>query len=424
MSARYEEHTDPRLPSETRADFLGKTAAAGIAYAAALWPRRVGAVDLGGVEFGPSEPNKFDIPPEDNPDGLRSPRPLAYRVEYTDPPTTIPFPRNMEDRLVAEMASQKLLFFGVHGDSPADQQLAARLMGKIASKLKDKAAIGLEQVERQFQSALDDYVAEGRTPGASEPGELLDQADARLAEATQWKERSTLPFDSYRPVFHLARRRGLPLVALGVDSESVFQVMRNGMDSLREEDRNSFVADFKGFVSYVRDKGFQAYADKLIFPSYERLMDEGLLGDTPPTRPNFFSARILVDEALASRAVEWVTSKANQNRPLLVLQREDRVKFGFGASGRAARIAESFGGKMPTRTVLVNPTAIDSLSDNRSLRLALEYADDLYAGKPLANYLWFTKSPKVSLIPRMLNPENKGWLENINLYELRGSAKT
>ena len=79
---------------------------------------------------------------------------------------------------------------------------------------------------------------------------------------------------------------------------------------------------------------------------------------------------------------------------------------------------------MPTRTVLVNPTAIDSLSDNRSLRLALEYADDLYAGKPLANYLWFTKSPKVSLIPRMLNPENKGWLENINLYELRGSAKT
>ena len=47
---------------------------------------------------------------------------------------------------MAEMASQKLLFFGVHGDSPADQQLAARLMGKIASKLKDKAAIGLEQV--------------------------------------------------------------------------------------------------------------------------------------------------------------------------------------------------------------------------------------------------------------------------------------
>lgn len=88
------------------------------------------------------------------------------------------------------------------------------------------------------------------------------------------------------------------------------------------------------------------------------------------------------------------------------------------------RIAKSFGGELPTKTILVNPTALDSLSDNRSLRLALEYADDLYAGKPLADYLWFSKSPKVNLIPRMLNPETKGWLEQINLYELRGSART
>lgn len=44
------------------------------------------------------------------------------------------------------MADPKLLFFGVHGDSPTDQDLAARLMEKIASKLKDKTAIGFEQV--------------------------------------------------------------------------------------------------------------------------------------------------------------------------------------------------------------------------------------------------------------------------------------
>lgn len=54
------------------------------------------AIDLGGVEFGFKSKNKFDIPDEDNPDGLRSPRPLAYRVEYTDPPTTVPFPREFE----------------------------------------------------------------------------------------------------------------------------------------------------------------------------------------------------------------------------------------------------------------------------------------------------------------------------------------
>lgn len=35
------------------------------------------------------------------------------------------------------------------------------------------------------------------------------------------------------------------------------------------------------------------------------------------------------------QAVEWVTD--HQGTPLLVLQREDHVKFGFGASGRANR---------------------------------------------------------------------------------------
>lgn len=40
---------------------------------------------------------------------------------------------------------------------------------------------------------------------------------------------------------------------------------------------------------------------QLIFPSYDRLNEAGLLGKKPPTKPNFFAARILADEALASK---------------------------------------------------------------------------------------------------------------------------
>lgn len=50
-----------------------------------------------------------------------------------------------------------------------------------------------------------------------QPGPSRDAADAELAKATQWEKRSAYPFDAYRPIFHLARSRGLPLVALGVD---------------------------------------------------------------------------------------------------------------------------------------------------------------------------------------------------------------
>lgn len=83
---------------------------------------------------------------------------------------------------------------------------------------------------------------------------------------------------------------------------------------------------------------------------------------------------------------------------------------------------ESLGSEVFAKTILLNPTAKESLSLTPSLRLALEYADDLPAGKPLANYLWFSKSPKVNQIPRMFNPEDKGWLENVNLYDLRETA--
>ena len=41
--------------------------------------------------------------------------------------------------------------------------------------------------------------------------------------------------------------------------------MQNGMDALGADERNAYVSDFKGFVTYVRDKGFQTYADKVSF---------------------------------------------------------------------------------------------------------------------------------------------------------------
>lgn len=61
----------------------------------------------------------------------------------------------------------------------------------------------------QFQPALDAYIA-------GQGGDLAS-ADAELAKATQWEDRCAFPFENFLPVFHLARSRGLPLVAMGVD---------------------------------------------------------------------------------------------------------------------------------------------------------------------------------------------------------------
>ena len=56
----------------------------------------------------------------------------------------------------------------------------------------------------------------------------------------------------------------------------------------------------------------------------------------------------------------------------------------------------------------LNPSAQDSQSGNRALRLTLAYADKLAIANPLANYLWFSSSPKVSLLTRMMDPVSYG----------------
>lgn len=69
----------------------------------------------------------------------------------------------------------------------------------------------------QFQPALDAYIAGGQGRQGGQGQGDLDRADDELAEAIQWNERCPFPFDNFLPVFHLARSRGLPLLAMGVD---------------------------------------------------------------------------------------------------------------------------------------------------------------------------------------------------------------
>lgn len=52
------------------------------------------------------------------------------------------------------------------------------------------------------------------------------------------------------------------------------------MDSLGEDERNAYVSDFRGFVSYVREKGFQTYADKVYL--FQLSAHDRIAAFTPP----------------------------------------------------------------------------------------------------------------------------------------------
>ena len=92
---------------------------------------------------------------------------------------------------------------------------------------------------------------------------------------------------------------------------------------------------------------------------------------------------------------------------MVVLTDMDRSVYGLGAPGRLERIGgarlnrETF----KVKTMLLNPTAADSLSPLKSLRLNIGVgANQAKVARPVGNYVWFSRSPPPNLLIRYLDP--------------------
>ena len=91
-------------------------------------------------------------------------------------------------------------------------------------------AIGLEQVQIQFQPVLDAYIK----------GSITEETMLKLV---QWEKRWTWSFENYKPVFDLAREKQIPLIALNVNSEDLAIVEKNGFQGLSPDQVKRYIKD-------------------------------------------------------------------------------------------------------------------------------------------------------------------------------------
>jgi Haem-binding uptake, Tiki superfamily, ChaN len=91
-------------------------------------------------------------------------------------------------------------------------------------------ALGLEQIQIQFQPVLDDYVA----------GQLTESELRRLVE---WDKRWTWSYEVYEPIFRMAKNLGVPLIALNVNSEDLEYVERLGLPGLPPDRMRQYIGD-------------------------------------------------------------------------------------------------------------------------------------------------------------------------------------
>jgi hypothetical protein len=273
---------------------------------------------------------------------------------------------------------------GEHHNDERDHLLQVDVIRQLHASKRRKGkddrqalAVGLEQVQVQFQPILDAFI----------DGEISTDEMRNLVE---WNKRWTWSFEGYRGVFELAKDLNIPLIALNVDSEDMFRVVAGGFSNLSPEKRGKYILDPEGFSSFAKPRCFKCYVEYCILSSFDMHEKLGLLQYTmtgekleePMNFKRFFSGRMLWDEAMASRAYRW--TEENPGGLLVGLVGADHVKFRGGIPGRYDRMV---GKSRDCISMILNPSLIDtqpsgsiSMSQNtydpNKLTLQLIYAKE------------------------------------------------
>jgi uncharacterized iron-regulated protein len=128
-------------------------------------------------------------------------------------------------RLVATRAAHaEIVYLGESHDNPHHHLDQARV---LAAMLADGArpALAFEILARDQQPEVDAAMLESADPAA-------------LANRLGWGERGWPDFEMYRPLFDLARRYRLPVVAIDLGQPVVRRIAREGLAALAADERS------------------------------------------------------------------------------------------------------------------------------------------------------------------------------------------
>jgi hypothetical protein len=368
-------------------------------------------------------------------------RPTGYRVDSTQPPTLIPLTNASKENLVLkELGSgsgtdkrailedtvnlnnilNKLVFGSIDAISKVvgqkkdeskvgpgyasfvcmgvpeaitsrDIDLATNLLTMMVESRKKDTALGLAFCPISSQYALDAYSKSGdETALKSAIKESGVNDDATI--------------DLYMPLLKVARQHSLQLLAMSPEMKDIEAARTSGLQSVDLERRQQYVADPQGFISLTQDPRYKLYTDRSLLKDFHPASsDEKATG--------FFAERILVHETGATVAAKYAVDRP-ESLVALVAPMPD-VRFQLGINGRIPRVYATLSSQRnvtnkvtdnAVTTILLNPTAKETLSGSRYLRLEIGTGPETldYQTK-VADYLWFSSSPKVNLIPRLMN---------------------
>jgi uncharacterized iron-regulated protein len=205
------------------------------------------------------------------------------------------------DTALATAASGRVLLLGEQHATISHHLWQRDTLAALANR--GPLVIGLEQLPREAQPALDRWVA-----GESDEAQFLAES--------RWKERWGHDFAAYRPVFELARGRRIPMVALNIDRAFVRKVGREGFDRA--------AADGKAPISRpaAPDPAYVARLEE----SFRQHMREA----SPEALARFVEAQTVWDRAMAESIV--IALRAHPGARVGAIMGWGHVAYGHGVA--------------------------------------------------------------------------------------------
>lgn len=185
------------------------------------------------------------------------------------------------DQLMQALSQAQVVCVGEQHDNPHDHYAELQILRGLARRAPvagRELGLGLEMVQLSGQSALDDYAS-----GKSDEHDLLGALD--------WRKTWGFDFSYYRPLFRLARRRGLDLVALNASNKLIHEVATSGLDGLTSA-QSAKLPELR-----LGDAQYRAYFDQAMHGHPDA-------GDLD----NLYQAQVLRDETMAKRAAKWISA--------------------------------------------------------------------------------------------------------------------
>jgi uncharacterized iron-regulated protein len=251
--------------------------------------------------------------------------------------------------LLDYLSPYRVVYVGEIHDSVEDHAAELAILKGLEERHPGAVALGLEMLGRPYQDDVDAYLS-----GAMEEKEFMKVWEASWGAHT---------FDYYREILHLAREKGMPVVALNASRELRNAVREKGLDGLDPEDAERL-------PEMDPDDPYHAAFLEGMLSGHE--LGTGRL-------QAFQQVQMLWDETMAQAAADYLASGPGSGKRLVVMAGGNHVRYGFGIPRRLFRRLPLSYAIVETYAAEISDDKLDTLMDVDLPELPMRPADIYWA---------------------------------------------